>query len=190
MTRDSELAPPAAAATERGPRGLVAVVASAEDGTIGAAGGLPWRLRRDLQRFKRMTMGGVLIMGRKTFETIGRPLPGRRTVVITRRPDWQAAGVEVVDGPVAAAARCEGGAAGYVVGGAEVFDRMLELCGEIWLTRVWSDIPGDTSIRLDLSDFVLLESMRLPAGEHDEAPTEFRRLVRRKLFHDSGVAPT
>lgn len=189
MMRDPNHDTPPAAATDNGSSGLVAVVAVADDGTIGVAGGLPWRLRRDLQRFKRMTMGGVLVMGRKTFETIGRPLPGRRTVVITRQPDWQSAGVEVVDGPWAAATRCEGGA-GYVVGGAEIFERMLELCREIWLTRVWSDRPGDTSIRLDLSDFVLLESMRLPAGEHDDAPTEFRRLVRRKLFHDSGVAPT
>ena len=189
MDRDPRSSSPAGAATDRGHRGLVAVVASAEDGTIGVSGGLPWRLRRDLQRFKRMTMGGVLIMGRKTFETIGRPLPGRRTVVITRQPGWQAAGAEVVNGTSAAVARC-GGGAGYVVGGAEVFDRMLVLCGEIWLTRVWSDSPGDTSVRLDLSGFTLAESMRLPAGEHDEAPTEFRRLVRRKLFPDSGAAPT
>ena len=72
---------------------LVAAVAA--NGVIGRDGGLPWHLPDDLRRFKRLTMGHVLVMGRRTYESIGRPLPGRMTVVLTRQPDWSAPGVEV-----------------------------------------------------------------------------------------------
>ena len=81
---------------------LTAVVAMTPSGVIGRDGDMPWRLRSDLRRFKKLTMGGVLIMGRRTYDSIGRPLPGRRTIVITRNPDWSAEGVESADSPAAA----------------------------------------------------------------------------------------
>ena len=78
---------------------LTAVVAATNRGVIGRDGDMPWRLSTDLRRFKRRTMGGTLIMGRKTFDSIGRPLPGRRTIVLTRNRQWSAAGVETAAGP-------------------------------------------------------------------------------------------
>tara|TARA_R110002049_G_scaffold2750_2_gene21710 strand:- start:584643 stop:585104 length:462 start_codon:yes stop_codon:yes gene_type:complete len=146
-------------------------------GVIGRDGSMPWRLRSDLQRFKRLTMGGVLIMGRKTFDSIGRPLPGRRTVVLTRNRDWSFEGVEVADSP-AAALRCLGSARGFVVGGAEIYGVMLPYCREILLTRVLANVTGDTVLQFDMTEFGVDEITRLPAGEHDEFPTEFIRMTK------------
>ncbi|MCO8122369.1 dihydrofolate reductase [Stieleria sp. TO1_6] len=158
--------------------GLTAVVAMTPDGVIGRDGDMPWRLRQDLQRFKKMTMGGVLLMGRKTFESIGRPLPGRRTIVITRNANWNFDGVDVASSPEQAVQMARQGAA-YVVGGAEIYKQLLPSCDQILLTRVLADIEGDTHLELDLSDFSVIERFSVPAGPQDDVPTEFVRLVRR-----------
>ncbi|KAA5540506.1 dihydrofolate reductase [Roseiconus nitratireducens] len=157
---------------------LIAVVAATPSGVIGRDGDMPWRLRQDLQRFKRMTMGGVLLMGRKTFESIGRPLPGRRTVVITRDAAWSAPGVQTAASPEAAIGQI-GGERGFVVGGAQIYAALLPRCDEIWLTRVWSGVNGETRVELDLSEFRVMERERVPAGLRDDVPTEFRRYVRK-----------
>ena len=81
---------------------VTAVVAMTPGGVIGLDGSMPWRLRQDLQRFKKLTMGGVLVMGRKTYQSIGRPLPGRRTIVVSRSPDQGFNGVEMASSPQAA----------------------------------------------------------------------------------------
>ena len=156
---------------------LIAVVAMTPEGVIGRDGRMPWRLRSDLQRFKRLTMGGVLIMGRKTYDSIGRPLPGRRTVVLTRNPDWSAEGVLAVGTIDEVIASFEGDQ-GFVVGGAEIYRLLLPMCRQILLTRVLADVRGDTVLQCDLSDFRVEESTRVPAGDHDEFPTEFLRLTR------------
>ena len=78
---------------------LTAVVAMTPTGVIGKDGDMPWRLSSDLQRFKRLTMGGVLIMGRRTFDSIGRALPGRRTIVVTRNAEWRFDGVDTASSP-------------------------------------------------------------------------------------------
>ncbi|MGB7343677.1 MAG: dihydrofolate reductase [Pirellulaceae bacterium] len=156
---------------------LTAVVAMTPSGVIGLDGDMPWRLGSDLRRFKKLTMGGVLIMGRKTFDSIGHPLPGRRTVVITRNPDWSCEGVQRAGGPDEAI-QLVGEDAGYVVGGAQIYDLMMPLCGEICLTRVWSNVVGDTTLKLDMSKFSQIEAMRLPATARDDVPTEFIRLRR------------
>ena len=157
---------------------LVAVVAMTPDGVIGRNGDMPWRLRTDLRRFKALTMGGVLMMGRRTYESIGRPLPGRRTVVLTRNSAWSAEGVQTVlipDDAVAAA----GAEQGFVVGGGDVYRQLMPFCQRVFLTRVLADIEGDTRVELDLSEFRIEEIARFPAAEHDEYPTEFLRLVRK-----------
>lgn len=153
------------------------MVAVTPAGVIGRDGQIPWRLSSDLKRFKRLTMGGVLVMGRKTFESIGRPLPGRRTIVITRNPRWRAEGVEIADSPDDAVRRSSGERV-FVVGGAEIYRQMLPACGQMLLTRVLSAVAGDTHLQLDLSDFRVAEQWRVPAGPRDEVPTEFFRLVR------------
>jgi dihydrofolate reductase len=159
--------------------GLTAVVAATPSGVIGLNGDMPWRLRSDLQRFKKLTMGGVLIMGRRTYDSIGRPLPGRRTIVVTRNRQWSAEGVESAPDPAAALALV-GGCRGFVVGGAQIYRALLGQCQQIYLTTVWSNVRGDTKLQLDLADFVVSTQMRLPATRTDDVPTEFFRLVRQK----------
>ncbi len=156
---------------------LTAVVAATPAGVIGLDGDMPWRLRSDLRRFKQLTMGGVLIMGRRTFDSIGRPLPGRRTIVVTRNRDWRAEGVESAEDP-AVALQMAGKTRAFVVGGAQIYEALLDFCQQIYLTTVWSNVRGDTRLSLDLADFVVSTQMRLPATKTDDVPTEFFRLVR------------
>lgn len=139
---------------------------------------MPWRLSSDLRRFKRLTMGGVLIMGRRTFDSIGRPLPGRRTIVITRRPDWSCDGVETAASPQEAIEKAGEGNK-FVVGGAEIYRELLPRCGQLWLTRVWSTVEGDTKLSLDLSQFEISDQSRIPASAKNDVPTEFFRMTRR-----------
>lgn len=122
---------------------LTLIVARAENGVIGRDGGLPWRLPADLKRFKALTMGGVMIMGRKTFDSLPGSLPGRRHVVITRDRSWSAAGAEVAHS-VEQALEIAGGDPLFVIGGAEIFALFLPLATGIELTEVIGDIPGDT----------------------------------------------
>jgi dihydrofolate reductase len=149
------------------------------DGVIGRSGDLPWRLSSDLRRFKKLTMGGVLIMGRRTYDSIGRPLPGRTTIVITRDENWSAEGAQRAGSP-AEALKLAGDRVTFVVGGAEIYRQLLPHCDAIFLTRVLADVVGDTKLEFDLSDFEPIEQTWFPAGERDEFPTEFLRLVRRK----------
>lgn len=113
---------------------IVLVVAAADNAVIGRKGQMPWHLPADLRRFKRLTLGKPVVMGRKTFESIGRPLPGRRNIVITRSPDWRAQGVTVVPGLPEALA--EAGAEVMVIGGAEIYALARPLAARIELTRI------------------------------------------------------
>ncbi|MCC9603886.1 dihydrofolate reductase [Stieleria sp. JC731] len=158
---------------------LTAVVAMSPTGVIGLNGDMPWRLSSDLKRFKQLTMGGVLIMGRKTFDSIGRPLPGRRTIVITRQSDWSCEGVQAAASPEEAITMI-GADAAFVVGGAEIYRQLIDRCDRIFLTRVLCEVDGDTELALDLSDFRVIEQSRIPAGPKDEYPTEFLRLQRKE----------
>ncbi len=171
-----------------GIKGLTAVVAMTPAGVIGRAGGMPWRLSTDLRRFKNLTMGGLLIMGRKTYDSIGRPLPGRDCLVITRNPDWSAAGVLRAPSP-SRAIEMIGNRRAFVVGGAEIYRQLLPECNELLLTRVLAEIDGDTLLDLDLSGFKVVERTELPVSEKDEYATEFLRLVRFPV-DDQAVAPT
>ena len=158
---------------------LTAIVAMTPAGVIGDRGDMPWRLSRDLRRFKRVTMGGTLIMGRKTYDSIGKPLPGRQTIVVTRTAAWAADGVAVASSPdqalqLAAKRRA------FVVGGAEIYRQLIDHCSEVLLTRVWSAIDGDTRLQLDLTAFRCFEVQRFPAGPRDDVPTDLIHWVRRK----------
>ena len=120
------------------------VVAVAENGVIGNGNQLPWRLPDDLRRFKELTMGKPMVMGRKTFDSIGRPLPGRTSIVVTRSQGLQIAGCVVVHS-LAAALQAAGEVPEVViVGGAELFRHALADVKLIHLTRVHADVPGDT----------------------------------------------
>jgi dihydrofolate reductase len=155
-----------------------AVVAMTPRGVIGRDGDMPWRLSSDLRRFKRLTMGGTLVMGRKTFDSIGRPLPGRRTIVLTRRADWSVEGVVTATSP-AEAVEFAGPERTFVVGGAQIYRELLPRCQQLWLTRVWSTVEGDTTLSIDLSPFEIIAVRRIPASMRDDVPTEFVQMSRR-----------
>ncbi len=123
----------------------VIVAAVARNRVIGADNALPWSIPEDMARFKELTMGGALIMGRETFESIGRPLPGRITIVLTRRSDWSHHGVEVahsLDQALEIAASREVDA--FISGGADVYRAALEMADRMELTEVDQEPAGDT----------------------------------------------
>ena len=122
---------------------ITLVVARASNGVIGKGGGLPWHISADLRRFKALTMGTVLMMGRKTFDSLSSVLPGRRHIVITRDPEWRADGVEVAHsiGEALALASEEPVS---VIGGADIFQLFLPLADRIEMTEVLAEFDGDT----------------------------------------------
>lgn len=121
------------------------VVARAQNGTIGKDNSLPWHIPADLKRFKALTMGSAMVMGRKTFESLPGPLPGRRHIVLTRDHGWKAEGAEVAHDPGAALAMAGDGPVS-VIGGAEVFGLFLPLATRIELTEVLADYDGDIAM--------------------------------------------
>ena len=121
------------------------IVARAANGVIGRDGGLPWYIPVDLRRFKRLTMGTVMVMGRRTFDSLPGPLPGRRHIVLTRDPDWHADGGETARG-VEEALSLAGVEPVSVIGGAEVFELFLPLADRIELTEVHIHAEGDTAM--------------------------------------------
>ena len=118
------------------------IVAAARNGTIGANGQLPWHIPADLRRFKALTMGKAMIMGRKTFDSLPGLLPGRRHIVLTRDSRWSAAGAETAASLEAALALA--GEEAAVIGGAEIIAQALPLASRIELTEIDADVPGDT----------------------------------------------
>ena len=114
---------------------LTIIVATDQQGGIGINNTLPWKLPEDLAHFKRLTTGHPIIMGRKTFDSIGRPLPNRRNIVITRNAAWRHDGVEAV-GSVEAAVALLDGAEGYVIGGAEIYKQSMDLTDRLIITEV------------------------------------------------------
>lgn len=124
---------------------ITLVVARAENGVIGRDGGLPWHLSGDLKHFKAITMGTAMVMGRKTFESLPRLLPGRRHIVLTRDPDWRAEGAEVA-ADMSSAIALAGEPRLSVIGGAEIFRLFLPLADRIELTEVHARPEGDTTL--------------------------------------------
>jgi dihydrofolate reductase len=124
---------------------ITLVVARASNGVIGKDGGLPWHISADLKHFKAVTMGSVMVMGRRTFDSLPRLLPGRRHIVLTRDPDWRPTGVEVAHG-VDQALEIAGDEPVSVIGGVGVFRMFLPLADRIELTEVLADVAGDTMI--------------------------------------------
>ena len=121
---------------------LILIAAVGANGVIGRDNDLPWRIREDLQHFKQLTLGHTLVMGRKTYDSIGRPLPGRRTVVVTRQHDWSAEGVEVVHS-VEEALKADGYI--FVAGGGQIYRQALPYADRLELTEVAQSPAGDVT---------------------------------------------
>lgn len=119
------------------------IVARARNGVIGNQGGMPWRLPEEMAHFKRTTMGHPIIMGRKTWESLGRALPGRRNLVVTRNPNYVAAGAEVVDSLPTALGVCADAPEVFVIGGAELYAQAIGAAQRLIVTEIDADFPGD-----------------------------------------------
>lgn len=150
------------------------IVAMDSRGVIGRDGALPWRLSDDLKHFKAVTMGKPLVMGRKTHESIGRPLPGRRNIILTRQPDYTAQGCDVRHSVEDALAACAGVDEIMVMGGAALYRHFLPRAGRIYLTRVQAEVDGDTWFPpFDESAWKEVERRDCPADERNEYPYSF-----------------
>jgi dihydrofolate reductase len=153
---------------------LSAIVAMASNRVIGVNNQLPWRLPADLARFKRLTMGHTLVMGRKTYESIGRPLPGRTTVVVTRQRDYAPEGVKVAHSVDEALAMAQGDDEVFIIGGAELFAQTMNRLDRLYLTLIEREFPGDTSFpEVDLSMWKLIDQEHHPASTPEALPYAF-----------------
>jgi len=123
---------------------LVAIVAMTTDRVIGRNGTLPWHLPEDLAFFKRTTSGHPIVMGRKTFESIGRPLPNRRNIVLTRDKDWSAPGTDVIHSPQELEKLPDIGGTVYIIGGAEIYQAFLPHTDAFLVTHVHKAHAGNT----------------------------------------------
>ena len=120
------------------------IAAVAKNGVIGADGALPWRLPEDLKHFRKLMLGHPVIMGRRTWESLGKPLPGRENIVISRRPGFEAPGASVAASVAAAIALCAGEPLAFVIGGAEIYAAALPIADRLVLTEIDRDYEGDT----------------------------------------------
>ena len=147
---------------------------------IGKGNDLPWRLPDDLKRFKALTMGHALLMGRRTHESIGRALPGRRNLVLTRNPSWRAEGCETVASPRAALAALRDDETLFVIGGAEVFSACWAIIGRLELTEVHADVEGDVVLRgFDRTEWREIARIEHPLDARHAYPFSYVTLVRR-----------
>lgn len=165
---------------------LSIVAAVARNRVIGRDGGLPWRLSSDLKRFKALTMGKPIIMGRKTWDSLGRPLPGRPHVVVTRNGAFSEPGVERAESLAAAIARAEaladdaGAGEVCVIGGGEIYRQAIGCADRLHLTHVEAEFDGDTVFpEIDPSVWECVREERLPAGERDSHATRYAVYRRR-----------
>ena len=157
------------------------IVAVAEGGVIGGGGDLLWHISEDLRRFKQITSGHTVIMGRKTYDSIGRPLPNRRNIVITRNGEWSAIGCERAESLESAVAMCKGEEEVFVIGGGEIYRKAMSLADKLYLTRVEKEFKGDTFFpEICADEWNEVERTRYQRGEKFEFPFEFIDLIRVK----------
>jgi len=152
---------------------VLLVAAVAQNGVIGRDNALPWRLKADLARFKATTMGHPVLMGRKTWESLGRPLPGRRNLVVTRDAGYTAQGAEVFTSPDAALLAAGSGKV-FVIGGADIYRQLLDRADALLLTEVAAQVAGDAFFPpFDRASFVEIRREPHDADVSNEFPFDF-----------------
>jgi len=151
------------------------IVAVADNGVIGRNGALPWHLSADLKRFKALTMGHHLVMGRKTFESIGRALPGRKFIVVTRNRDFAFPEVLIAGSVESALMLAQDDAEIFIAGGAEIYEQSLHRADVMYLTRVHAEPHGDVTFPDfdDVNEWRLTDSEHFEADEKNEHPYSF-----------------
>jgi dihydrofolate reductase len=166
---------------------VVLIAAVADNGVIGAHGAIPWRLKSDMQRFKALTFGKPVVMGRKTFASIGRPLPGRTNIVVTRDAGFRKPGVVVTTSLADARAVALGDALRRsaadiaVIGGAEIYAQWMACADRLEITEVHARPEGDTYFAaIDAADWQEVARVRNPAGSDDSADFSYVTYRRRK----------
>lgn len=165
------------------------IVAVAENGVIGRHGDLPWRLPDDLRRFKELTMGKPVIMGRRTWESLGRPLPGRRNIVVSRTPAFAAAGAEVAHTLPDALQRAADEPDVFVIGGAQLYAEALTLAHRLYVTRVHATVEGDVFFpRWRPEDWTEIASTPHPADARHPYAFTFHVYKSRRNPLDAGPA--
>ena len=142
------------------------IVAMSENRVIGRDGDMPWRLSADLRRFRQLTMEHTIIMGRRTWESIGRLLPGRKTVIITRNPHFLVAGATIVDNLDDALNAAGDDSEVFIIGGGEIYRLAFPIANRIYVTRVLAEIEGDTTFpEIDWQKWTRIESESHVADE-------------------------
>src|SRR6266404_2470375 len=141
------------------------IVAVSRNGVIGKDNATPWYLPAELARFKQVTMGHPIIMGRKTHESIGRALPGRQNIVITHDKNYQAEGFDVVNSMQAALDSVKEANEVFIIGGSAIYEQALPLLDKIYLTRVNVDIDGDRYFKFNEDEWQTVSSEKYPADE-------------------------
>jgi len=163
---------------------IISLIAAIDiNGGIGKDGQLPWHLRADLQRFKLITMGHYLIMGRKTFESIGKPLPGRKMIIVTRNKSYHPDNCLVVNSIELAIDLAERNLETevFIIGGGEVFKQSMVLADKIYLTSVNTDANADVFFpQIDLIKWELIDCEEIPQDEQNEYASEFSIFIRTK----------
>jgi dihydrofolate reductase len=158
---------------------LSLIVAMDENRLIGSNNQLPWHLPADLAFFKRTTMGKPIIMGRKTFESIGRPLPGRRNIVVTRNPEFTAAGCDIAGDIDAALAICSADEEVMLIGGASLYEQAIKQTAVMYITRIHHSFSGDTWFpEFNESDWKLTERQDIAADDANQYAYSFVKYVR------------
>lgn len=159
---------------------LSIIVAMAKNRTIGVNNTLPWRCPEDLKHFKAQTMGHHMIMGRKTFDSIGKPLPGRTTVVITRNNDLEVDGCIVAHSLKEALAVCTGDEEIFVVGGAELYRQAISLVDTLYVTEIQQDVEGDAHFP-EIDKGIWQETSRQVHSQETPQPMDFHFVTYRKI---------
>ncbi len=166
---------------------VILVAAVADNGVIGDRGGMPWRLSTDMKRFRALTMGRPVVMGRKTWESLGKPLAGRENIVISRDRDYRAEDATVVASldealERSAIAAGKGGGDIFVIGGGAIYREAMPAADRLYITHVRARPDGDTTFpAIDHSEWVEISREEVAAGEKDQFATSFVRYERRKV---------
>jgi dihydrofolate reductase len=158
---------------------LSIIVAMAKNRTIGINNTLPWRCPEDLKHFKALTMGHHMIMGRKTFDSIGKPLPGRTTVVVTRNADLQIEGCQIAHSLKEAIAACTGDEEIFIVGGAELYLQAITLVDTLYITEVQQEVEGDAHFP-EFDKDAWLETSRVISSQSTPQPLDFHFVTYRR----------
>ena len=156
------------------------IVAFDENRLIGRDNGLPWHLPADLKHFKSLTMGHYMIMGRKTFESIGKPLPGRTSVIITRQTDYVAEGCIVTQNFTEAMMSCTGQSEIFIIGGAQIFECTLPLADKLYITQIHHGVEGDTFFpEINIAEWELISEEEHKADEKNQFDFSFQVWIRK-----------